>query len=275
MSARSATQEQQPSLPRLVVNSLLFLVRRWSTFAIVASPIPAIAAGAAWLLEFQRHLDIWRDPWLWDLLFAVAYAMLLDRWIKEALLDGAFDCDEVDNLRHSIIAPRFLLFSGAMYVLAYLLGAEPFDWFANTSRLGPVLDGVIHWLPQIVVWALVFAVLSLMLPSLSAAEPISTLQALRLGRRVRPSLIALALGVTLLSVAGDLASHWGLAQLPHKPWAPSAMAGAHRIFDCLLIAIAGHCLATLYRQLTDWRQPEPEDHPYRGLGQPPRKDPFA
>jgi hypothetical protein len=275
MTARSAIEEQQPSLPRLVVKSLSFLVRKWSVFAIVASPIPAIAAGAAWVIEFQRQFDIWRDPWLWDLLFAVAYAMLLDRWIKETLLDGAFDCDEVDNLRRSIIAPRFLLFAGGMYVLAYLLGAQPFGWIAGDSQLGPVLEGVINWSPQAVVWALVFAMLSLMLPSLSAAEPIKPLQALRLGRRVRPSLIGLALGVTLLSMAGDLVTRWGLTQLPHKSWAPSAMAGAHRLLDCLLIVIVGHCLATLYRQLTDWRQPEPEDHPYRGLGQPPRKDPFA
>jgi hypothetical protein len=275
MTARSAIEEQQPSLARLVFKSLTFLVRKWTVFAIVASPIPAIAAGAAWIIEFQRQFDIWRDPWLWELLFAVAYAMLLDRWIKETLLDGAFESDEVDNLRRSIIAPRFLLFAGAMFVLAYLLGAEPFDWFGNTDQLGPVLDGVIHWLPQIVVWALLFAMLGLMLPSLSAAEPIRPLQALRLGRRVRQVLIGLALGATLLSMAGDLASQWALNQLPHKSWAPSAMAGLHRLLDCVLIAVVGYCLATLYRQLTDWRQPEPEDHPYRGLGLPPRKDPFA
>ena len=31
------------------------------------------------------------------------------------------------------------------------------------------------------------------------------------------------------------------------------------------IAVVGYVLATLWRALTDWRQPEPEDHPFRNL----------
>jgi hypothetical protein len=43
------------------------------------------------------------------------------------------------------------------------------------------------------------------------------------------------------------------------------MAGAWRLGDCLLLAIVGYVLPTIWRELTDWRQPEPEDHPFRHM----------
>jgi hypothetical protein len=43
------------------------------------------------------------------------------------------------------------------------------------------------------------------------------------------------------------------------------MAGVWRLSDCLLLAIVGYVLATIWRELTDWRPPEPEDHPFRNL----------
>ena len=51
------------------------------------------------------------------------------------------------------------------------------------------------------------------------------------------------------------------------------MAATQRFFDCVLIALAGHVLAALFRQLADWRQPEPDDHPYRDLMRARRKAP--
>ena len=49
------------------------------------------------------------------------------------------------------------------------------------------------------------------------------------------------------------------------------MAAAHRLFDCLLVALAGHVLASLFRARANWRQPEPDDHPYRDFGWARRK----
>jgi len=49
------------------------------------------------------------------------------------------------------------------------------------------------------------------------------------------------------------------------------MEAAHRLIDCLLLAFVGYVLASLFRQLADWHQPEPEDHPYRDLARARRK----
>ena len=47
-------------------------------------------------------------------------ALFLDRWIKASLLDGASPCDEVDNLRRSIVSPRFLGLTTALFLLWWL-----------------------------------------------------------------------------------------------------------------------------------------------------------
>ena len=49
----------------------------------------------------QRLLIDWRGHWGWDFLFVLIYAMFLDRWLKESLLDGATDCDEKATARWS------------------------------------------------------------------------------------------------------------------------------------------------------------------------------
>jgi hypothetical protein len=49
------------------------------------------------------------------------------------------------------------------------------------------------------------------------------------------------------------------------------MEAAHRLIDCLLLTFVGAVLASLFRQLTDWQQPEPDDHPYRDLARARRK----
>ncbi len=244
----------QSSLLFLLIDALAFLVRKRGVFLTVVLPIAGIAAGIAWALGTQRLLDHWRGHWGWDFLFVLIYAMFLDRWIKESLLDGATDCDEVDMLRRSLITPRFLAFAALLFALAAALSVLP-------------------WVVPLILCTAIFALLALALPSFSAAEPLGLSQALRLGRSARTSLIALSLGAALLSIADDVALHWATLHLPHKAWVEPAMAAAQRFVDCVLIALAGHMLASLYRQLADWQQPEPDDHPYRDLARARRKAP--
>lgn len=244
--------DEKPSLLFLLVDALVFLVRRVGLFLVVALPIAAVAAAIAWLLDTQRSFAAVRGHWGWDFGFVLIYAMFLDRWIKEVLLDGATDCDETDNLRRSIVAPRFLLFAAMLFALAAVLSFLP-------------------WVVPLVLCIVLFALFALALPSFSAAEPLGLGQALRLGRSAQTSLILLTAAMALLSLLGHATTHWGLAHLPHKPWAGPAMEAAHRLIDCLLLAFVGYVLATLFRQLADWQQPEPDDHPYRDLARARRK----
>ena len=243
-----------PSLLLLLVDALAFLVRKGGMFLTIVLPIAGIAAAITWALGTQRLLIDWRGHWGWDFLFVLIYAMFLDRWLKESLLDGATDCDEVDILRRSIVTPRFLAFATVLFVVASALSVLP-------------------WVVPLVLCTAIFALLALALPSFSAAEPLGLVQALKLGRSVRTNLIVLSVLVALLSVADDAALHWALLHLPRKPWVGPAMAATQRFFDCVLIALAGHVLAALFRQLADWRQPEPDDHPYRDLMRARRKTP--
>ncbi len=254
MAQAQTADDDRPSLLFLLIDALAFLVKRRGLFLLIALPIAGLAAAVAWLLDSQRVLAGWRGHWGWDFLFVLIYAMVLDRWIKETLLDGASDCDEVDNLRRSIVAPGFLAMAAALFALAAVLSPLP-------------------WLVPLVLCGAIASLLALWPPSLSAAEPLGLRQAVRLGRRVRPILIALVAGAALLALLGVAAIPWALPHLPPKPWAGPALAAAHRLFDCLVLALLGHALATLFRQLVDWRQPEPDDHPYRGLGRPRRKIP--
>jgi len=244
----------RPSLLYLLVDALAFLVRKRGVFLTVVLPICGIAAGITWALGTQRLLVHWRGHWGWDFLFVLIYAMFLDRWIKESLLDGASDCDEVDMLRRSLVTPRFLVFAALLFAIAAGLSVLP-------------------WVVPLILCTAIFALLALALPSFSAATPLGIGQALQLGRSARTSLIVLSAGTALLSVADDVALHWALLQLPHKAWVGPAMAAAQRFVDCVLIALAGHVLAALFRQLADWRQPEPDDHPYRDLMRARRKAP--
>ncbi len=247
-------EDDKPSLLLLLVDALAFLVRKFGMFLTIVLPIAGIAAGITWALGTQRLLVNWRGHWGWDFLFVLIYAMFLDRWLKESLLDGATDCDEVDMLRRSIVTPRFLAFATVLFVVASALSVLP-------------------WVVPLVLCTAIFALLALALPSFSAAEPLGLVQALRLGRSVRTNLIVLSALVAVLSVADDAALHWALLHLPRKPWVGPAMAATQRFFDCVLIALAGHVLAALFRQLADWRQPEPDDHPYRDLMRARRKAP--
>jgi hypothetical protein len=278
MPDRPAANIDQPTLFLLLVAALAFLVRNRIVFAVVALPIAALAAGIAWLLDSDPLFFGWRNHWGWDFLFALVYAMFLDRWIKETLVEGAFPCEEVDNLRRSIIAPRFLFYIAMLFLLAFVLGGLPVDWIVGPHAIAPAALGqmagtVLLWLPHLVFWSLVFAFFCLILPSLSAAEPLSLLGALRLGRRVRPLLVTLVLGTALISMIGYVATEWGQYRLPPKPWSTAAMTAVHRLFDCVLLTFMGYCLATLYRRLTGWQPPISEEHPYHAMGVRLRKAP--
>lgn len=274
MSRALNAEHDRPSLLFLLVDALAFLARRFGLFLVVALPISALAAAIVWLLATQRPLAPWRGHWGWDLLFVLIYAMFVDRWIKEVLLDGATDCDEVDNLRRSVVAPRILAFAGMLFALAMALSvlpiAFPTVWLGD---VGAVLGRVLPWLPHLVLWTLTFAFFALLLPSYAVVEPLSPRQALDLGRPARSALVMLIVGAALLSLLGHAATHWGVAHLPRKPWAGPAMEAVHRLIDCLLLTFVAYVLAALFRQFTDWQQPEPDDHPYRGEKWARRKPP--
>ena len=74
----------------------------------------------------------------------------------------------------------------------------------------------------------------------------------------------------VLSLLVYAATMWGLEVLPRKPWVPAAMVGVQRLFDCLLLAIAGYVLASLFSVLTGWQPPEHEDRPFRNMRIKPR-----
>jgi len=227
------------------IDALAFWFRRQGTFWMLALPIAGLAAAIAYIFELNRQLAEWRDHWGWDLLFALIYAMFLDRWIKETLLDRASPCEEVDDLRRSVIAVRFLAFALALFGLAMVLSEIPL----------PLVGGVL--------WAAIASVFILLLPSLSAATPLSLRQAFSLGRPVQGRLFLLIGAAAILSLLAGMATIWGLELLPPKVWAPAAVAGATRLVDCVLLAFVGYALATIYRDRSGWLQPEPAERPYR------------
>ncbi len=250
--------EDRPSLLYLIADAVAFWIRSPLAFWIVSLPIAGLSAAVIYIVEANQFFAEFRNHWGWDFLFALIYAMFLDRWIKASLLDGASTCDEVDNLRRSVVSPRFLGFATALFLLAFAM--------ANT------MSGYIEM--DAVVWSAGAALFVLFLPALSAAEPLSLRQAFALGRPLQTHLFLLIAGAVAVSLlAGVGLQHAAAAWLPDKPWSPAAVAAARRVLDCLLLAVIGNVLATLFRQLTDWQQPEPDDHPYRGMGKARRKIP--
>jgi len=236
-------------------HAFVFWLRRQGIFWMLALPIAGLGAGIVHVVESNQQFIDYRQHWAWNLLFALIYALFLDRWIKEALLDGADDCDEVDTLRRSMISPRFVAFVLLLFGLAMALTELPVLKIAG-----------VPWLPEIIVWAVVAAPLALLLPSLSAGEPLSLGGAWSAGRPALLSLFALIGGAALLSLlAAAAATQGGLHLLPGKPWADAVVAGAARLIDCLLLTFVGYGLAALFRERTGWQQPAPEDHAYRGI----------
>jgi hypothetical protein len=246
MIARSH-ESDSPSLGLVLVEALVFWLRNQGVFWLMVLPIAGLGAGIAYILEANRALIDWRHHWGWEFLFALIYALFLNRWIKEALLEDASPCEEVSELRSASIALRFLLFAAALGLMATALASVP-----------PVEPGA-------VLWTAASCLFVLMLPSLTAGEPLSLREAFALGRPLQVHLFLLIGGAVALSLLADAGLTWSAGHLPNKPWTAAAVAAAHRLFDGLLLAFVGYALATLFRRLTDWQQPEPDDHPFRGM----------
>jgi branched-subunit amino acid transport protein len=272
MADRLTLDHDEPSLLLLIVDALAFWFRNQAVFWLVALPIAGLGAAIAFVLDRDQQFAGLRNHWGWDFLFALIYAMFLDRWMKITLLDGASPCEEVDNLRRSIISVRFLVFAACFLLLAMIMSMVRLEGITDTllgwrfpRAVAAIFGMILTWLPHLFFWTTLFALIALMLPSLSAAEPTSISEARTLGRPVRAPLFRLIFGGALLSLSVFAATAFALELLPRKPWAAAAMAGAWRLGDCLLLAIVGYVLATIWRELTDWRQPEPEDHPFRHM----------
>ena len=236
-----------PSLGLVLVKALVFWLRHQGVFWLMALPIAGLAAAITYILEANQALVDWRHHWGWDFLFALIYAMFLDRWIKEALLEDARPGDEVDALRRSTITLRFLLFAAALGLMATALARLP------------------HVELAAVLWTAAAALFALMLPSLAAGEPSSLRQAFALGRPLQIHLFLLTGGAVALSLGAGSGLAWIAGHLPDRPWNAAAIAAAHRLVEGLLLAFVGYGLATLFCEVTGWQQPEPRDRPYRGI----------
>jgi hypothetical protein len=233
------------------IDALSFWARRQGIFWLMTLPIAGLAAAVAYVLETRREFVEWQHHWGWDFLFALVYAMFLDRWIKEALLDDATPCEEVDEMRRSTIAVRFLTFAASLCLLAIMVAPCPY------IELNAV--------------ACAASVFVMLLPALAAHQPITLHDAFVLGRPLQSHLFLLIGGAILVSLLTGLGLSLVTMVLPAKPWVVAMVAGLQRLVDCVLLAGVGYGLATAFLNLTDWQQPEPADHPFRGMRLRPRK----
>jgi hypothetical protein len=240
-------ENDAPSLGLVLVDALVFWLRNQGVFWLMALPIAGLAAAIAYVLEANRALVDWRHHWGWDFLFALIYAMFLDRWIKEALLEDARPCDAADALRRSTIAPRFLIFAAALGLMATGLALLPH------AELAAVL------------WTATASLFVLMLPSLAAGKPSSLRQAFALGRPLQIPLFLLTGGAVALSLGAWPGLAWLAGHMPDRPWNAAAVAAAHRLVDGLLLAFVGYGLAAVFREITDWQQPEPDNRLLRSM----------
>jgi hypothetical protein len=149
------------------LSAFIFWCRHQATFWLMALPIVGLAAAVAYVLETRREFIDWGHHWGWDFLFAIIYAMFLDRWIKEVLLEDATPCDEVDEMRRSTIAVRFLTFAAALCLLAVMVTPCPYVEL------------------NAVACAAAASVFVMLLPALAAHRPISLYEAFILGRPER------------------------------------------------------------------------------------------
>src|SRR4030095_6811540 len=192
------------------IDALAFWFRRQGIFWMMTLPIAALAAAVAYVLETHREFIDWRQHWGWDLLFALIYAMLLDRWIKEALLDDATPCDEVDEMRGSTIAVRLLTFALSLCLLAIMMAPCPYIEL------------------NAVACAAAASVFVLLLPALAAQRPITLPEAFVLGRPFKSTLSRRIGGAILVSLLTGLALSLLAMLLPAKPWVPAMVAALQR-----------------------------------------------
>jgi hypothetical protein len=240
-------ESDAPSLGLILVDALLFWLRHQGVFWLMVLPIAGLAGGTAYVLEANQALVDWRHHWGWDFLFALIYAMFLDRWIKEALLEDASPCDDADALRSSTIGLRFLIFAAILGLMATALALLP------------------HVELSAVLWTATASLFVLMLPSLAAGEPSSLRHAFAVGRPLQVHLFLLIGGAVALWLLADPGLAWAAGHLPDKPWNSPAVAAAHQLVDALLLTFVGYGLAILFREVTDWQQPEPDGRLYRRM----------
>jgi hypothetical protein len=148
---------------------------------------------------------------------------------------------------------RFLTFAASICLLAIMVAPCPFIEL------------------NAVACAAAASVFVMLLPALAAHRSITLHEAFVLGRPVQSHLFLLIGGAILVSLLAGLVLSLGMMRLPAKPWVVAMVAGLQRLVDCLLLAGVGYGLATVFRTLTDWQQPEPADHPFRGMGLRTRK----
>lgn len=228
------------------IDALAFWCRRQALFWLLALPIAGFGAMVAYLFEVRIEFDLMRDHWVWAFLFTVLYALFLDRWMKETLIDGELTRDD-DDLRQSTLGTRSI----SIAVLTWLI--------VLASALGPYAE------LNVFACAAVASLFVLVLPALAANESLGLAEAFTLGRPHRAHLFVMVFGAMVLSLtAANLLDHLA-PLLPHKAWAPALLAAAQRLFDCLLLAFVGHDLAVLFRTRTDWQAPLPEEHLYAGV----------
>src|SRR4051812_79162 len=182
---RVAVSESTP-LFLLIVDAIAFWLRNQAVFWLLALPIAGLAAAGAYLVDTVHQFAFLRRPEGWHFLFALIYAMFLDRWIKESLLDDATPCDEVDALRRAIVPPPFLMFAIVFFAFAVglsLLQLQGIEetlarWRVPMAMVGP-LATLIAWLPHSLVWATALAFVILLVPAWCAGAPLSFGQAWR------------------------------------------------------------------------------------------------
>jgi len=272
MADQEVAVDERTSLFFLIIDAIAFWLRNQAVFWLLALPIAGLGAAGIYLADHIRQVAFLHRPEAWHFLFALIYAMFLDRWIKESLLDDATPCDEVDALRHAIVPPPLLLFAIVFFLLSIALSwvrLQGIDdllarWHVPAVLILP-LGTLLAWLPHVLLWGTALAFVVLLVPAWSAGAPLSLGQAWRIAEPVRSRLLRLIVGAVLLSMLVHVATLWGLAAEARKPWVPAAMAGIQQLVDCLLLAIVGHVLAALFRTLTDWQQPEPEERPFRKM----------
>ena len=227
-------QHGSPSLRAMaLVDALAFWLRRQALFWTLALPVAGFGAMVAYLFEARIEFDLMRDHWAWSFLFTVLYALFLDRWMKETLLDGDLLGDS-DALRQSTLGARAI----SLAILTWLI---------------------------VLACAAVAAMFVLVLPALAANESLGLSEAYTLGRPHRARIFLMVFGAMLLSLIAGLLLDRLAPLLPHRMWVPAALAAAQRLVDCLLLAFVGYDLAVLFRTRTDWQAPLPEGLDYSGV----------
>ena len=244
----SPVEDHAPSLGHVLVDALVFWLRHQAVFWLMALPIAGLAAAIAYILEANQAVRRLAPSLGLGFPVRLIYAMFLDRWIKEALLEDARAVRRgrcVAPLDHRAPLPA---------LRRRPLPAGDGARAPASRRAGAVL------------WTAAAALFALLLPALAAGEPSSLRQAFALGRPLQIHLFLLIGGASLLSLAAGSGPRRGLPDIcPTEPWTPPPSPPPIGWSTGLLLAFVGYGLARSFAKLTGWQQPEPRDRPYRGI----------